>query len=90
MGAIETLHRGQNVVYFKGESLARARMAPAEHPQFAIADAIWEAALRGELDLSQRKLADGQYAYRTTRRRVVDKCPARGVVKSQDYRRPAA
>jgi hypothetical protein len=81
-----SLQPGQSVVYAMTKNLARARLTE----RLELADAAWDAALRGEVDLSQRRLKDGRVAYLATRRRVVDRTPVKPAVTTQCYRKFAA
>jgi hypothetical protein len=81
-----SLQPGQATTYYTGSNLARARLTT----QIELADAAWDAALRGEIDLSQRRLKDGRIAYLATRRRSVDRSPVKPAVTTQNYRKSAA
>jgi hypothetical protein len=82
---LERLEPGQRVVYHVGK-LARARQAGA----IAIADAAWELAQAGLLDLCQRRRPDGQIEYIAVKRRKVDPTPVRPLLVESKHRRKAA
>jgi hypothetical protein len=82
---LEHLEPGQRVVYHVGK-LARARQVG----QIAIADIVWQMALRGEVDLCQRRLSDGRFEYIATKRRRTDPHPALPHKTEPTVRRKAA
>jgi hypothetical protein len=74
--SLDKLKPGEAIVYYKGWSLARGRNTTAAEPdpQLAAADAAWQAALAGRVDLLQRRTGDG-VEYIAIRRRAIDRRP---------------
>jgi hypothetical protein len=83
---LEHLEPGQRVTYFVGKNLPRARQAGLVET----ADIVWQMALRGEVDLLQRRLPTGEIAYLAIKRRKVDAAPVRPLVLESKHRRKAA
>jgi hypothetical protein len=75
--SIDKLQPGELIIYYEGMSLARGRNTTAykPDPQLAAADAAWEAALAGRVDLLQRHTGDGTIEYVVIRRRAIDRRP---------------
>ena len=75
MVTLDALRPGQSVIYAETGSLARLRVKEPGDPQVAAADLTWQAAVRGEVDLLQRRVGGG-FQYLAIRRRQVDRQPA--------------
>jgi hypothetical protein len=88
--SIGELQPGEAVVYYKGRSLARGRNTTAEEPNLwlAAADAAWQAALAGRVDLLQRRTGDGMIEYVAVGRRKIDRRPV--LSHHQEVQRHAA
>jgi hypothetical protein len=82
--SIDALQPGSALIYFEGTSLARERGAAIN----AAADLVWQAALRGEVDLMQRRVGN-KIQYLVVKRRMTDPSPVQPVLPSQGVRRAA-
>jgi hypothetical protein len=89
--SLETLRPGQTVTYYEGSSLAHDRQTTAKrrNPSLELADTVWELALASKVDLLQRRLADGTFAYLAIKRRSIDRKPVSPLQTEANARRRA-
>jgi hypothetical protein len=84
---IDALAPGEDVIYAECGSLARLRQTTAKRPdpRLEAAQAGWEAALVGRVDLVQRRCESG-FQYLAIARHEVDRRPVLPVLASQGVR----
>lgn len=60
---IKSAPSGQVLIYHRGLLMVDRQSATAPHPYSIIAQVMWQAMLRGQVFLAQRKLREGSYEY---------------------------
>jgi hypothetical protein len=90
MTALDKLLPGESVTYHSSRGLAHDRGGKKHATIVAAADEAWQAAVRGEVDLSQRRRSDGGIDYLARRRRKVDPRPVLPALTLQERRMQSA
>jgi hypothetical protein len=87
----DALRPGEVVIYAKCGSLARLRASTKRQPdpQLEAANAAWQAALRGQIDLLQRRCESG-FQYLAIGRRALDPQPVQPHYQEVEIRRTRA